>query len=210
MEETKIKANVRNIIGKQVKALRREGLLPGIIYGHGFQPLPITIDAHEASLLLPRVSSSQLIVLEVDGEPHTTIIRERQRDPITGNYLHVDFLEISMTEKLRAEVHLNFIGEAPAVDNFGGIVVPNFESLEIEAYPKDLPGSLDVDLSVLKEIGDAINASEIALPQGVELLTDPDEVVVVVTAPAAEEELEAEGPETEPEVIERGKREEEE
>jgi large subunit ribosomal protein L25 len=211
MEEVRIEASVRSVIGKQVKALRRKGLLPGVIYGRGFPPLPIILNAHDASLVLPYISSSKLIVLDVDGQPHNTIIRERQRNPLTGNYIHIDFLEISMTEKLRAEVQLTFEGEAPAVDNFDGIVVFNIESLEVEALPNDLPNSLPVDLSVLNEIGDSILVRDVIMPDGVELLTDPDEAIVVVTAPTVEKELEEIQPlDVEPEVIERGKREEEE
>lgn len=213
MEEIRIQAARREITGNKVKALRREGLLPGIIYGHKVDPLKISLNAHDMSILLPKISSSQLVVLDVNGETHTTLIRERQRDPVSGLFLHIDFLEVSMTEKLRTSVRLDFAGEAPAVDEFGGLVMTNTETLEIECMPQDLPSSITIDISVLENIGDSIQVKDIQFPSGVDVLTDPEEILIVVTAPAAEEEEEEEEveiEEAEPELIERGKREEEE
>ncbi len=213
MEEIKISAVKRDVVGKQVKALRREGLLPAIIYGHGVDPVKVSLKAHDMSLALPKISSSQLVVLDVEGENHTTLIRERQRDPVSGSFIHIDFLEVSMTEKLRTNVRLAFIGEAPAVDEFGGLIMTNTEALEIECMPGNLPSSIEVDISVLKHIGDSIFVKDIEIPQGVEVLTDPEELLILVTAPAMEEEEEVEVVEmgdAEPEVIERGRRDEEE
>jgi large subunit ribosomal protein L25 len=216
MEEVVLKAKRREVIGKQVKALRREGWLPAIIYGSGIDPLPISLNYREAHRVLPGISSSRLIVVDVDGERHTSLVRERQRHPVTGNMLHLDFQEVSMTEKLRTMVSLELIGVAPAIDNYGGILVPGQEHIEIECLPGDLPNLIEVDISGLGEIGDALYVRDLVIPSNVEVLTELDELVVVITAPAAEpieeeveEEEEVYGAE-EPEVIERGKREEEE
>jgi large subunit ribosomal protein L25 len=215
MEEVVIKAKPREVVGKQVKALRRQGWLPAIIYGSGIDPLPISLDYRVASRVLPGISSSRLVVVDVDGEKHTSLVRERQRHPVTGDMIHLDFQEVSMTEKLRTMVSLELIGEAPAIDAYGGILVPGQEHIEIECLPGDLPNLIEVDISGLQEIGDALYVRDLVIPRNVEVLTDLDELVVVMTAPAAEpeeeeeEEIEAYGVE-EPEVIERGKREEEE
>ncbi len=211
MEEFVISANVRNVIGKQVKALRRDGRLPAVIYGHEVAPIAIDLDVREASRILAGMTSSQFIKIDVDGITHTALIREKQRHPVRGNLLHVDFLAVSMTEKLRASVTIEIVGDAPAARDYNGIVVTVVEIVEVECLPRDLPERIIVDISTLVEIGDAIYVRDIDLPEEVSVLTDIDEVVVLVTAPAMEEkeeEEELEEGELEPEVIEKGKREE--
>lgn len=211
MEKVVLQANRREVVGKQVRALRRQGLLPAVIYGHHIQPINIALNAHEAKLVLPRLSSSQLVVVDVDGERHNALVREKQRHPVTDALIHVDFQAVSMTEKLRVTVSIEFVGEAPAVKNYNGIVVPSKEELEVECLPDDLPNRIEVDLSELAEIGDALHVRDIPLPPRVEVLEDPDEVVVVITPPLSEAELEAVEAVAgaEPEVIEKGKKEEE-
>ena len=211
MEKVVINAQPRDVIGKQVRALRRAGLLPAVIYGHNITPIPVSMNFHDSSMLLPKISSSQLVVVDVDGKLHTVLVRERQRHPVTGDLLHVDFQEVSLTEKLRVKVGIQFRGEAPAVKMYDGIVVTSLEVLEVECLPGDLPNHLEVDLSVLGQIGDAVYVRDILLPPKVLVLEDLDEVVVVVTAPVAEVAVaEEEVAEFEPEVIEKGKKEEEE
>jgi large subunit ribosomal protein L25 len=215
MEEIVFQANRRDVIGKQVKALRREGKLPAILYGYRIEPIPVSLDAREAGRVLPMVTSSHLVVVDVDGERHNALVREKQRDPVQGTLLHVDFMVVSMTEKLRANVVIELEGDAPAIREFNGALVTGTEELEVECLPQDLPERITVDLSILKEIGDSIHVKDLVFPASVEVLTDPEELVVLVTSQAAEEveeeveeeELEEEG---EPEVIERGKKEEEE
>lgn len=212
MEKVVIEAQPRQVIGKQVRALRRQGLLPAVIYGSHITPIPVSLNFHDASLLLPKVSSSQLVEVDVNGQKHTALVRERQRHPVTGDLLHVDFQAVSLTEKLRVNVGLQFVGEAPAVKMYNAVIVTSLEELEVECLPGDLPSHLEVDLSALEQIGDAIYVRDVPRPPRVEVLTDPDEVVAVATAPEGEEELGAEveaGP-AEPEVIEKGKKEEEE
>jgi len=211
MEEIVLQATTREIVGKQVRALRREGKLPAVIYGHHLGALPISLDFHDASRALAGVAGSQLITVVIDGtNKQITLIREKQRDPITGRLLHVDFLAVSMTEKLRAMVRINLVGEAPAVKNFDAIMVTGQEEVEVESLPGDLPESIEVDLAVLKEIGDGIHVRDLPVLSGVEILTDPNEMIVLMTAPSVAPVEEAEEAEVsgEPEVIERGKREE--
>jgi large subunit ribosomal protein L25 len=211
-QEFSLKAKNRDVIGKQVKALRREGELPAILYGHHINPMPISLDYRETTRILPEVSSSQLIEMEIGGQRHTVLVREKQHDPVTGTLLHVDFQAVSLTERLRALVRIELSGEAPAVKNFNGIVVTGQEELEVECLPSDLPSHLVVDIRRLEKIGDAIYVRDIEMPAEVEVLTDPGELVVLITAQEAEleeEEVEAEVAEEEPEVIERGKKEEE-
>jgi large subunit ribosomal protein L25 len=210
--EVVLKAEKRDVIGKQVKALRRQGRLPAVLYGRKFQAIPVTLDLREAGRILPTITSSHLVTIALDGERHTALVREKQRHPVQGSLLHVDFMVVSMTEKLRASVMIELVGEAPGAKEFNGVLVVGQEQLEVESLPGDLPERITVDLSVLAQIGDAIHVRDIAIPSGVEVLTDPDEMVAILTAPAAEElveKVEEEGEEAEPEVIERGKKEEE-
>jgi large subunit ribosomal protein L25 len=214
MEEVVIKANHRQVVGKKVKVLRREGILPAVVYGHNVDSIPISLDMREASRTLDRLSPSALVVVDVDGEQHYTLVRDKQRNPILGSILHVDFQAVSLDEMVRADLNIKIVGVAPAVETYLGIVVPSLEQVSIECLPKDLPDRIEADISGLIEIGDSLLVKDLLVPDGVEILSDPEEVVVVVIAQAVEEEIEEEEVEIEedlePEVIERGKREEEE
>jgi large subunit ribosomal protein L25 len=190
-EEVVLKAERREVIGKQVKALRREGRLPAVLYGRKFQAIPVTLDLREASRILPTITSSHLVKIALDGERHTALVREKQRHPVQGSLLHVDFMVVSMTEKLRASVMIDLVGEAPGVKEFNGVLVVGQEQLDVESLPGDLPERITVDLSVLGQIGDTIHVRDITIPSGVEVLTDLDEMVAILTAPAAEEMVEA-------------------
>jgi len=213
MEKVVIQAEKRNVTGKQVRALRREGKLPAVIYGHKVDPISIVLDAHEANKTLAKATSSSLITIELDGKQYPTLVREKQLDFIRNTPIHVDFLAVSMTEKITANVGIHVEGEAPAVKDFGAILVTNLTELEVECLPSDLPERFTVDVSGLTEISSGVYVKDVVAPENVEILTDPEEVIVVATAMAAEEieeeeeVLEEEG--EEPEVIEKGKKEEE-
>ena len=217
MEKVVLKATKRDVVGKQVKAMRREGKLPAVIYGRHNEPIVISLDAHTASLALGRLSSSSLVTIDVDGTEYSTLVREKQRDYIKNRLLHVDFLAVSQDEKLTATVSLHFIGVSIAVKDFNAVLVHNLEELEIECLPTDLPERIDVDISVLSRIGDGIRVRDVVVSDKVRILENPDTMVAVATAPKVEEEVaavpgaEAVAPaEAEPELsVERGKKEEE-
>jgi large subunit ribosomal protein L25 len=211
MEEILLKVERRSVIGKQVKALRRQGKLPGVMYGHNVEPTPILMNLHETSRILGPLSPSALVTVELEGEKHITLVREKQLDYIKNIIKHIDFQVVSMKEKLRARVTVVVIGLSPAVKDFNGVLVEGLDEIEVECLPQDLPAKIEVDISNLIRIGDSINVRDVILPPNVIALDDPDEMVVVVTAQAAEEKVEevvvvAEG--LEPEVIEKGKIEE--
>ena len=215
MEENVISATKRTVIGKQVKALRRTGGLPAILYGSGIEPTPILLNAREAGRTLSHVSSSTLLTLDVEGERHLALVRDKQRNILLGNLTHVDFQVVSRTEKLRTGVSVETSGVSPIVDNDEGILMTGLEELRVECFPQDLPEKIVVDISGLEKIGDAIYVKDVVAPPKVEFLDDPEETLFVITAPTAQEiveeaEAEEEGELSEPEVIERGKREEEE
>jgi large subunit ribosomal protein L25 len=213
MEKIILEAVHRNVIGKKVKALRREGKLPAALFGHGVEATPILLDMREAKKVLASTGQSTLLTITLDGNDHTVLVRERQRDVLTREYLHVDFQALSMTETVRAFVNIE-IGEeeAPAVKTYNAIINTVLDVLEIECLPENLIDRFVVDISGLMEIGDHILVKDLPLPEGIQILDDPTALIVVASAPMAEEaedeELEAEG--AEPEVIEKAKDEEDE
>jgi large subunit ribosomal protein L25 len=217
MEKVVLQAEKRDVIGKQVKALRREGKLPAVIYGRRTEPINILLDAHSASLTLGKLTSSSLVTIAVDGTEYPTLVREKQRDYIKNRLLHVDFLAVSLDENIRANVSLNIIGVSPAVKDYNAVLVNNLESLAVECLPTDLPERIDLDISVLGRPGEGIRVKDIHVSDKIRLLDDPETMVVVATFAKVEEEAataptgEAAAPTaTEPELaVERGKKEEE-
>lgn len=212
MEKVVIEATKRTVIGKQVNTLRRESKLPGIIYGSKIDPIAITMDLKQATRVLNNTTSSSVITINVEGTEYAALVREKQRDVLRNLFIHADFQAVSQTEKIRAAVNIEMVGHAPAVKDYNGVVVEGVNAINVESLPKDLPERFTVDLSVLKEIGDSISVKDIAIPDGVEVLDSPDEMIILITSPAAEEveeEVVGEEGEEEPEVIEKGKKEEE-
>jgi large subunit ribosomal protein L25 len=217
MEKVVLNASKRDVTGKQVKALRREGKLPAVIYGRHTEPIKINLDAHSAALALGKLTSSSLVTINVDGAEYPALVREKQRDYIKNRLLHVDFLAVSMTEKLRTNVSVHFFGASPAVKDFNAVLVKNLEQLEVECLPTDLPESIDVDITALARPGDGIRVREVKVPDTIRILNDPDTMVAVATFAKVEEEVAAvPGAEgvtpaaAEPELaVERGKKEEE-
>jgi large subunit ribosomal protein L25 len=214
MDEVVLNASRRTVLGKQVKAIRREGKLPAVIYGHHIDPISIVMDLRDTSRSLMGLAPSALVTVDVEGTPHKVLVKEKQRNKITGTLLHVDFLAVSMTEKLRSQVYMEIVGLAPAIKDFDGVLVTGSDEVEVECLPQDLPERLVVDVSGLLKIGDGIYVRDLAVPEGVKILADPDTMVALITAQAAVEEEVApvveEVTTEEPEIIEHGKKEEEE
>ena len=218
MSKIIINAEPRKVIGKQVKQLRRQGKLPGIIYGNKIDSKPITLDLREATKVLSTVTSSSLVTIVLEGKEYPSLVREKQINFILGTLKHVDFQAVSLSEKIRASVTIHFEGESSAVKDFDAILSSGLSHIEVEAFPQDLPEGFTVDISKLKHVGDSILVKDIAIPENVEVLSNPEEMVVFASSsrPATEaegeavEEEELETSEVEPEVIEKGKKEGEE
>ena len=187
MDKVVLKAEKRNVVGKQVKALRREGKLPGVIYGRHLEPIAISLEAHSTGLAMAKLTSSSLVTVNVDGKEYPALVRDRQRDYIKGVLTHVDFLAVDLTEKIRTFVSLHFIGVSGAVKDYNGVLVHNLERLEVECLPTDLPERIDIDISVLAQIGDGIRVHDVKISDKVAILTDGDEMVAVVTLTKEEE-----------------------
>ena len=220
-EQIVLEAKKRTIKGKQVGSLRRQGILPGIIYGRlgkeQIEPVLIQLDLHESSKIINKLTGSSLLSLNVDGETYPVVLREAQKDIIYGTLRHVDFMAVSLTEKLQTAVPIELVGQAPAEVNLAAVVVTGITELEIECLPKDMPQRIEVDATVLVDMDSAIFVRDLNLPNTYDVLTDPNEMIASVTYVAIEEEEEEEeegeladllDEDVEPEVIEKGKKEE--
>ncbi|MFO7584588.1 MAG: 50S ribosomal protein L25 [Anaerolineales bacterium] len=215
MERVILKAAKRTLVGKQVSNLRRQGLLPAVVYGYKVDATPIQLDAHDANLIIPKLSSSSVVTIDLDGKKIPALVRERQKDYIKGILTHLDFQAVSMTEKIRAKVIIVLHGVAPAVKEYNAVVVTNLNEVEVEALPNDLPERIDLDISILTDIGNGIYVRDLDLPAEVEILADPDEAIVIATSTVEEvfeEETAEEGEEegAEPELIDKKKDDDEE
>ena len=214
MEQFELNVAPRQIIGKQVRALRRAGQVPVNLYGRGMKPMALQVDAKSATRVLSRTGQSRLINLNVPGRPQPQIVlaREIQREPITGSLYHVDFMAVSMTERIKVQIQVVLVGESPAAQRGEGVLVHAINSLEVECLPGDLMDAIRVDVSTLDKIDAQITVKDLKVSEGIKILADPDDMVVRVT-PAREEKVEevVPAPEVaaEVEVIEKGKKEEE-
>ncbi|MBK8032681.1 MAG: 50S ribosomal protein L25 [Chloroflexi bacterium] len=208
-----IDAQARSITGKKVSQLRNQGLVPAVVYGEAVQPVHVQIPYRALEVALMKAGGTHLITLSVEGQAHTVITRDVQRDILKGKITHVDFLAVSATTKLKTEVPVHFTGEAPAVALRVGVLNTVTPYVEVEALPADLIDHIDVDLSSLKMVGDAIHVRDLKLGDKVVAVTDEDTVIVavgIIGAGAAEEPVEGEVTSAEPEVIQKGKIEEDE
>ncbi len=184
-----LKANVRELNGRKNQILRSEGLIPGVLYGHGIKNQNLSVKKKDFSEIYQTAGTSSLIDLQVDGNaPVKTLIHDIQTDPLSNDIIHIDFYQINEKEKITTHVELEFVGEAPAVKELGGILVKNYDEIEIECYPKDLEliDKITVDLSSLKTFNDAIHIKDLQVPPEIKIKESPDEVVVLVSEPEEE------------------------
>jgi large subunit ribosomal protein L25 len=185
----------RSVLGKKVKTLRREGITPANIYGHGIASEAVQVPTPDLARTIRLVGRNTMLQLHVAGEKkrRPVFVREVQRDPITDEFLHVDFYQVSLKEKIRIEVPLVIVGEAPAVNVHHGILLQSVNVIAMEGLPGDLPPHIEVDVSGLEEIDDAIHVKDLEVSPDVTLLIDPELVVAKVAAPRMiEEEVEEE------------------
>ncbi|MEI8132332.1 MAG: 50S ribosomal protein L25 [Leptolinea sp.] len=209
MEKAVLNATLRTVTGKKVGAMRREGKLPAVLYGHNFKSTPITLDLRETSKVMHGLTASSLIYIMLEGKENAALVRERQRDFLRNTLKHVDFQVVSLTEKIRAKVAIVLEGLSPAVKDFNGIIVSEMESIEVEALPQDLPEKFVLDIGLLKKIGDHFTVKDLVMSDKVQIHAEPDDVVVLVAATKEEaEEVTAESASlaAEPEMPEKGKK----
>ena len=216
MEEIVLNVQPRMVIGKQAKALRRAGDVPAVLYSRRGEPVILQANNRELLRVLARAGGSRLIRLNIAGakEAPMALVREVQREPIKGTLIHVDFFGVSMTEVIKVELPIRYDGISPAVTRNEGVLIHAMDSIEIECLPGDLIDSIAIDVSILDKVGDVIRVSDLKVPATVKLLADVEATVARVSHLAGEEvEVVAGATEAivaEPEVIKKGKAEEEE
>jgi len=217
MEKVILQAKTREECGKsKVNKLRKDGFVPAVCYKDGNAPIHIKVNGRELfKTLHTKAGENVIISLNIEdstsGKERTVILKEIQTDPIKEDIIHVDFKEISLTEKIKVKVPISSRGEAKEVTGADGVIEHAIWELDIECLPAEIPGKIEVDVSQMK-IGDTITIKDLKVSLGVRILNDP-ELVVLTAKPPAKEDVKPEGPEgeiTEPEVIEKGKKEEEE
>src|SRR5271165_477406 len=200
MPETTLTAHTGREIGSSsTRRLRAEGKIPGVVYGHGSEPISVAVVAREFQIAMSgEAGLNTLLQLQVDGKDLLTMARDIQHHPVRNVVTHVDFLIVNRDELISAEVPINLVGEAIEVAHGDGIVDQQLFTLHVKAKPTDIPNSVDIDISSLT-IGGALHVSDIVIPSGVELETDIETTVVggnpprvqAVAAEAVEETEEA-------------------
>jgi large subunit ribosomal protein L25 len=213
MAQFVVEAHQRTPGGKNAnRRLRSQGQIPAVIYGSGKQALPLSVDPSILSEILHSDSGHNTIfALNVDGKKSADVmVKDYQLDPVKGNLIHADFIQIAMDRLLQLTVEVEPVGEAAGVKNEGGIMDVVSRSIEVECLPADIPETIAVDVTDLA-INEYIRVKDLPENPKVKILTDPEVVIVTVIPPVKEEEVPVEEPEegVEPEVIKRGKAEEE-
>ncbi len=177
---TELNVAPREVLGKKVKALRRQGLTPANIYGQRVDSQAVQVPTDELKHVLKTAGRNEIVYLRLDGdEPRPTFVRDIQQNPVTDIILHVDFLQISLKEKVKADVPIHLVGLSPAVDTYGGILMHGLDHVSVEALPTEVPSFLELDVSPLVEINQALHVSDLELPEDVTLLTAPPAVEIV-------------------------------
>lgn len=188
MQKHSLKAEKRTLEGKKVKELRKQGLIPANVYGKDIKSESLSVNLKDFEQTYQKAGETGIVELDLgSGEPKTTLIRNVQKDPVTGNPLHIDFYNVSLKEKITAKVPVVQIGESKAVvDKVGAILQPLAE-IEVEALPTDLPEKIEVDISPLSEVDQEIKIKDLKIDPNVTVLTDPEQIVIKVGSLISEE-----------------------
>ena len=201
MEHMELAATTREILGKKVRFLRRQGITPAHLFGHNVESVALQCDTAQLKRVLAQTGQTRLIGLKLDKarKPRNVMVREVQREPSTSELLHVDFYQVSMAEKIRVEVPIVPVGEAPALKLEENFLIQQLNSLSVECLPDEIPDSVELDVSSLTEAEQAIHVKDITLDEGITVLNNPEQLVVKISARRVEklieeEEVKAEAP----------------
>ena len=190
MEKVKLQAKKRTVLGKKVASLRREGLIPAVMYGKNKESVSLVLSKKEFDHIYREAGGNTIVSLEVEEVGKTNVlISEIAKDPVTSDVLHSDFYQVRMDEKITAGVPLHFVGDSKAVLELGGSLLTNKTEVEVECLPGGLPHAIEVDLAPLEDFESVIHIKDLVIPVGVEIQGEPDEAVAFVEAPRSEEEL---------------------
>ena len=208
MDQIELQVTSREILGKKVRFLRRQGVIPVHLYGPGIESMALQCDTTELQRVLDEAGKTQLISLKIDNEkkPRTVVVHEVQIEPQTGESLHVDFYQVKMAEKVKVEIPIVLVGEAPALKLKENMLVQELNTLSVECLPAKIPPSVELDLNSLTESEQAVRVKDIELDREVTVLNDPELVMVKISVrrvekveePVIAEEEEVEVPEEAP------------
>lgn len=190
MDTVILASKPRTITGKKLISLRAQGQVPGVVYGQGKEATAIQVNAKELDKIYHQAGTSRLVELKIAEQAVNVLFHDVQVNPITQQIEHFDLYTVKMDEKIKTEIPLRFTGEAPAVHELNAILVKNLEEIEVETLPGNLPENFEVNLDVLKEIGQSITVGDLKAPEGVTILVEPEEMIVKTDPPRSEEELE--------------------
>jgi len=192
METIVIKADIRDKFGKKLAASRKAGQVPAVVYGNQKENKSVFVDGHDFDKAFMHAGYSTIVELKVDGDAaENVLIHDIDMDPVTNQIRHIDFFRINMNKAIRTEVPLHFVGEAPAVFQQEGSLFKNIEEVEVETLPANLPSHIEVDISGLDDFSKTIHVSDLKVGEGVEILTDLEQLICKVEPPRSEEELAA-------------------
>jgi large subunit ribosomal protein L25 len=189
MEKYILNAEKREVLGKKVKGLRREGKLPAVIYGQEIKPISITLETKQVHKVLKVVGANTLISIKIGKKEFLTLVREIQREVIVRDLLHMDFQAVSLEETITTSLPVVMVGVAPVIEEFEALLIVSMDELQIEAKAKDLPDTISVDVSNMMEIGDNILVKDLVISGDVTILDDPDGIVIVATSPVLMDEI---------------------
>ena len=188
MSRPKLSVQPRSVRGKDVAKLRRKGLLPGVIYGLGQDSQAIEVDAHEFDLMHRQAGRHAVVDLHLDGgRPRPVLLHAIQEHPVSRKAIHVDFLAVNMEEERTVDVPIVMTGQSEAIDRMGGVLLHFRDAVLVRSKPDDLPSSLELDITPLTDCEQVLHASDLQMPPGVTLVTDPAEALARVQAPRLEE-----------------------
>lgn len=188
--ELTLKANLRDLFGRQTNKLRQEGLLPAVLYGRGKDALSLQVSARDFKRIFHQAGESRLINLKIEGQADKQVlVHDVARHFMEDVPIHVDFYEVDLARKIRTKVPIHFQGTAPAVKELGGVLIKNFNELEVEALPQDLPPFLEVNIENLKAFNEPVRLGDLKVSEKIKLIGHPEDVISTVQAPRSEEEL---------------------
>lgn len=184
-----LKADKRELVGKKAKQLRKQDMIPAVMYGNKIAAQNLTVNYIDFKRVYAKAGESALIELEVEKKKVNVLIHDIQLAPMSGKVTHIDFFQVNMKEEVETEIPLEFIGESAAVKALGGVLVKNIDEISVKCLPADLPEKYEIDISTLATFEDVITVKDLKISDKVEILMDLETVIALVSAPRTEESL---------------------
>lgn len=190
MEKVILEAKTRDVFGRKTNKSRKAGIIPAVVYGKGIAGTNIWVKLLDFKRLIKKSGESTVIDLKIDEKDNRNVlIYDTQKDPVRDTYVHIDFFQVRMDEEIETEVELEYIGEAPAVKELGGVLVKNIDAIKVKCLPADLPSSIEVNIASLKTFEDRICLGDLNISKKIELSIDLETVVALVSEPRSDDEM---------------------